>query len=122
MKIGIVTPAPKGSRSGNRVTALRWAKIFRKLGHRVSIAQEYRDEKYDLLMALHARRSHSAIARFHRTTPDVPIIVALTGTDLYRDLHRSRQALNSLKLAKKIVVLHPGALRELDFAVRRKAH
>ena len=122
MRIGIVTPAPKGSRSGNRVTALRWAKILRKLGHRVSIAQEYHDEEYDLLIALHARRSHPAIARFHRKHPNAPIIVALTGTDLYRDLHRSRQAQNSLQLAKKIVVLHPGALGELDSDARRKAH
>ena len=122
MKIGIVTPAPKGSRSGNRVTALRWARILRKLGHRVSIAQKYRDEKYDLLVALHARRSHSAVARFRQKHPDTPIIVALTGTDLYRDIHGSRQAQNSLNLAKKIVVLHPRALRELDTAARRKAH
>jgi putative glycosyltransferase (TIGR04348 family) len=122
MRIGIVTPAPKGSRSGNRVTAVRWAKILRELGHRVSIAQEYHDEKYDLLVALHARRSHQAVARFHRNHPDAPIIVALTGTDLYRDIHRSSQAQNSLKLAKKIVVLHPGALRQLDTAARRKTH
>jgi putative glycosyltransferase (TIGR04348 family) len=122
MKIGIVTPAPKGSRSGNRVTAVRWAKTLRELSHRVSIAQEYRDEKYDLLVALHARRSHLAVARFHLNNPDAPIIVALTGTDLYRDLQSSRQAQNSLKLAKKIVVLHPGALRELNTAARRKAH
>ena len=122
MKIVIVTPTPKGSRSGNRVTAVRWAKILRELGHRVSIAQEYRDEKYDLLIALHARRSHPAVARFRRKHPDGPIIVALTGTDLYRDLQSSRQAQNSLKLAKKIVVLHPGALRELDAAARAKAH
>jgi putative glycosyltransferase (TIGR04348 family) len=120
MKIGIVTPAPKGSRSGNRVTAVRWAKILRELGHRVSIAQEYHDEKYDLLIALHARRSHAAVARFRQKHPDVPIIVALTGTDLYRDLH-SRQAQDSLKLANRIIVLHPGALRELDTAARPKA-
>src|ERR1041385_1210211 len=122
MKIGIVTPAPKGSRSGNRVTAVRWAKILRKLGHRVSIAQNYHDESYDLLVALHARRSHAAITRFRQKHLEAPIIVALTGTDLYPDLQSSRLAQNSLKLAKKLVVLHPGALHELDPAARRKAH
>ena len=122
MKIGIVTPAPKESRSGNRVTALRWAKILRKLGHRVSVAQQYHNEKYDLLIALHARRSHPAVARFRRKHSGAPIIVALTGTDLYRDIPSSRQAQISLKLAQKIVVLHPGAFRELDTAARRKTH
>ena len=122
MKIGIVTPAPKGSRSGNRVTAARWARILRNLGHRVSIAQGYQNEKYDLLIALHARRSHPAVVRFRQKHPHAPIIVALTGTDLYRDLRSSRQAQNSLKLAKKLVVLHPGALRELDTVARRKTH
>jgi putative glycosyltransferase (TIGR04348 family) len=122
MRIGIVTPAPRGSRSGNRVTATRWAKILRKLGHRVSIAQKYRDEAYDLLIALHARRSYPAVARFRQKHPNAPSIVALTGTDLYRDIHSSQRARNSLKLANKIVVLHPGALRELDAATRGKAH
>ena len=121
MRIGIVTPAPKGSRSGNRVTAARWAKILSKFGHRVSIAQQYHDEEYDLLIALHARRSYPAIARFRREHPNAPSIVALTGTDLYRDIHSSQRARDSLKLANKIVVLHPGALRKLNAATRGKA-
>src|ERR1043165_9649764 len=102
MKIGIVTPAPKESRSGNRVTALRWAKILRKLGHSVSVAQEYHDEKYDLLIALHARRSHPAVARFRRKHSGAPIIVALTGTDVYRDIPSSGQVQMCLKLPRKM--------------------
>lgn len=121
MNIGIVTPAPPESRYGNRVTALRWATIFRKLGHRVVISQSYTGEPFDMLVALHARRSSGSINRFRRFHPDAPLIVALTGTDLYRDLSRSKEAQGSLDLATCIVVLQPQALVELRPAWRRKA-
>jgi putative glycosyltransferase (TIGR04348 family) len=113
LKIGIITPAPPRTRHGNRVTALRWARILRELGHRVTIAQSYEGESYDLLIALHARRSHDAIKRFHREHPDRPLVVALTGTDLYRDLPRSQRAQQSLELATRLVVLQPKAFEEL---------
>lgn len=120
MKIGIITPAPPRTRHGNRVTALRWSAILKRLGHRVTIAQHYADESDDLLIALHAKRSHSSIRRFHRAHPDRPLIVALTGTDLYRDLKTSRQAWQSLELATRIIVLQPEALKELPHHLRRK--
>ncbi len=113
MKIGIITPAPPRSRHGNRVTALRWAGILRRLGHRVTIAQSYEGEAFDLLVALHARRSHDAIKRFHRERPDRPLIVALTGTDLYRDLPQSKRAQQSLELATRLIVLQPKAFDDL---------
>lgn len=121
MKIGIVTPAPPNSRHGNRVTALRWAKILRGLGNRVSILQTYDGKPYDLLVALHARKSHPSIINFRRQNPDTPIIVALTGTDLYRDIPSSRQAQASLNVATRIVVLQPKAIEELRPAWRKKA-
>ncbi|MEK6284353.1 MAG: selenoneine biosynthesis selenosugar synthase SenB [Acidobacteriota bacterium] len=120
MKIGIVTPAPARSRYGNRVTAIRWSRILRKLGHRVSIHQTYNGEHLDLLIALHARRSFVSIDRFHRKHPDSPIIVALTGTDLYRDLNVGLRAQKSLDLATRIVVLQPKALEELSGSWRGK--
>lgn len=120
MKIGIVTPAPARSRYGNRVTAIRWARILRKLGHRVSIHQTYNGEHLDLLIALHARRSFVSIDRFHRKHPDLPIIVALTGTDLYGDLRVDQRAPKSLDLATRIVVLQPKALEELRASWRAK--
>ena len=121
MKIGIVTPAPARSTRGNRITAERWARILITLGHRVSISEKYEDEQLDLLIALHARRSHSSILRFREEHPDTPIILALTGTDVYLDIHKNRQARRSLKLADRIVVLQPHALRELTPANRKKA-
>lgn len=120
MKIGIVTPAPPRTRHGNRVTALRWAKILRHLGHRVTITQSYEGEAFDLLVALHARRSHDAIKRFHREHPDKPLIVALTGTDLYCDLPKSKRAQRSIELATRLIVLQPKAFDELPKRLHSK--
>ena len=114
MRIGIVTPAPPRSRYGNRVTALRWAHILRALGHRVHTSQSYDHEPYDLLIALHARRSYPSVQRFQRAHPERPLVVALTGTDLYRDLPKSRSARRSVDLATLLVVLQPKAMEELE--------
>src|SRR5262249_18983673 len=121
MRIGIITPAPPRSRYGNHVTALRWARILKDLGHRVTVSQIYEGANYDLLIALHARRSYPSINRFHRKPPDTPIIVALTGTDLYHDLPRSRRTQQSLEIATRLVVLQPMAIDELPPHLRDKA-
>jgi putative glycosyltransferase (TIGR04348 family) len=121
MRIGIITPAPPGSNYGNRVTALRWGKILRQLGHQVSIAEKYDKQPFDLLIALHARRSSPSINRWRGKNPDAPLIVALTGTDLYRDIRSNTRARESLKLADRIIVLQPRALKELTPALRKKA-
>jgi len=113
MRIGIVTPAPPDSRYGNRITAVRWAKILKGLGNRVSVLQRYDGKPYDLLVALHARRSHSSIVNFRLHHPEAPVIVALTGTDLYRDIRTNHLAQKSLEIATSIVVLQPKAIDEL---------
>jgi putative glycosyltransferase (TIGR04348 family) len=107
MKISLITPAGKGSRGGNRTTAVRWSHILRGLGHRVSVRTEYSGEPADIMIALHAWRSARSIADFHKLHPDKPIIVALTGTDIYRFIHTHRATtLRSLALADKLVGLH----------------
>lgn len=121
MKIGIITPAPPGSNYGNRVTAVRWTQILRKLGHQVSIAEKYDQQPFDLLIALHARRSSPSITRWRRKNSDAPLVVALTGTDLYRDIQSKTRAQESLKLADRIIVLQPRALKELTPVLRKKA-
>ena len=122
MRIGIVTPAPPGSRFGNRITALRWAKILRRLENHVSISQAYDSKPYDLLVALHARRSHPSIINFRRRNAEGQIIVALTGTDLYRDIRTDQLVRESLEMADRIVVLQPKALEELRPDLRDKTH
>jgi putative glycosyltransferase (TIGR04348 family) len=121
MKILFVTPASAGSRSGNRVTALRWAKIVRSLGHRATLATRYTSQPCDLLVALHARRSAASVSRFREFRPDAPIVVALTGTDLYQDLPDSTEANRSLELATRLITLQPHGIGFLPRSVQRKA-
>ena len=121
MKICLITPAPTYSRKGNRVTALRWARILRELGHRVVIAEEYQGERCDVLVALHARRSHASIVRFHHEHPKLPLILALTGTDLYGDIHTDTSAQASLEMADRFILLQPAGIEELSEHLRDKA-
>jgi len=119
LRITLVCPAPPGSRQGNRITALRWARILKSLGHRVRIAAKADDA--DLLVALHARRSAEAARHFHERHPDRPLVVALTGTDLYRDLPGNPEARRSIAMACRLIVLQPAALARLPSVARRKA-
>ena len=121
MHIRMICPAPPRSLYGNRVTALRWARILRKLGHRLTISKDYNGEPCDLLIALHARRSADAALAFRRQHPDKPLIVALTGTDVYRDIHRSRKARRTLVIADRLLTLQPMAIEELPRRLRSKA-
>jgi putative glycosyltransferase (TIGR04348 family) len=121
MRIQVVTPAPRHSRKGNRVTAVRWARILRKLGHRVEIREELEAGHCDLLVALHARKSHASVERFRKLHPERPLVVALTGTDLYRDLGSSPEAHRSLARADRLIVLQSEGLTALEPAMREKA-
>jgi putative glycosyltransferase (TIGR04348 family) len=92
------------------------------LGHRVTQTQAYAGEPYDLMVALHARRSFAAIEQFQRLYPEKPLIVALTGTDLYGDIKTSAEAQQSLEWATRLILLQPKGLEELPPHLRTKAH
>jgi putative glycosyltransferase (TIGR04348 family) len=121
MRVFMACPAPRGSHKGNRVTAERWARVLRGLGHRVVIGQEYAGQACDVLVALHARRSFPAVRAYRQAYPRGALVVALTGTDLYRDIRTSRRAQQALRLADRIVVLQRRGPDELPAALRRKA-
>jgi len=119
-RIALVTPAGAGTRNGNRHTALRWAAFLRRAGHRVSVAMAWDGAPCDLMLALHARRSHASVARYRAAVPRGPLAVALTGTDLYRDLPASAEARRSLELADRLIVLQDEAPRRLAPRLRRR--
>ena len=118
MRIALVTPAGPGTRNGNRHTALRWAAFLRRAGHRVDVSVQWTpDSRVDAMLALHARRSYPSIKTF---SSDKLLVVALTGTDVYRDIRESAQARESLELADRLIVLQPKAIEELPQNFRKK--
>lgn len=91
--------------------------------YRVAVAAQWRagaDGEVDALIALHARRSAASIDAFARTRPDRPLVVVLTGTDLYRDIASDADARRSLAQATHLVVLQEQGLQELPAALRSK--
>jgi putative glycosyltransferase (TIGR04348 family) len=107
MKVVLVTPAAARSRSGNRRTAVRLARILEDLGHRVRVAETYDGTRADFMVAVHAWRSAESIDRFHGLHPAAPLVVVLAGTDIYRDQISHREATwRSMELATTLVGLH----------------
>lgn len=122
LRIALAAPIRPSSRSGNDVTAQRWAAHLRALGHQVTTIAVHENESvaaigasddFDLLVALHACRSGEAAAAWRAAYPDRPLVVALTGTDLYVDLPDSEVARRSLTIADRLIVLQSAAVDRL---------
>jgi putative glycosyltransferase (TIGR04348 family) len=96
--------------------------MLRELGHRAFIVQPGPAPPADVLLALHARKSAEAVRSSRELRPGTKVVVALTGTDLYRDVRTDASARRSLELADRLVVLHDGAAAELAPRLRRKVH
>ncbi len=120
MKIDIVTPAGPKLRNGNRVTAVRWSRFLRQLGHEVLLEESWGSKEPDVMIALHARRSYPSVRRYAAAYPELPLIVALTGTDLYRDIRSDEAARESLDLATALIVLQEKGPEELEPRHRAK--
>jgi putative glycosyltransferase (TIGR04348 family) len=122
VRVALICPAPAGSRLGNRITALRWQRMLRELGHRAFIATGPTSRPYDAMIALHAFKSAAAVRASRERHPRRPVVVALTGTDLYHDIHSKPAARRSLRLADRFIVLHAGASRALPPELRSRVH
>ena len=104
MRIIQVTPSAQRSKSGNRTTANRWARIFRSLGHRVSTITDYDDRSADMMVAIHAWRSARAIERFKALYPEKPLVVCLAGTDINEFIHTHPVSYTHLTLPTILLV------------------
>jgi putative glycosyltransferase (TIGR04348 family) len=118
-RICIVTPALADANGGNWQTARRWAQM---LGSdcRVDVTDRWAGTDAALLIALHARRSADSIRRWSDETRGRPLVVVLTGTDLYRDIHVDANAQESLHRADCLIVLQERGIDELPAQYRAK--
>jgi len=116
----IVTPALASANNGNWQTAWRWARML-AADYAVRLVQTWEGEAADAMIALHARRSAPSIAAWAAKHPRRPLVVTLTGTDLYRDLAAGDAATErSLALAHRLIVLHELAPADVPAAHRAK--
>ena len=76
-----------------------------------------------MMVALHAWRSASSIERFYQRFPDRPLVVALTGTDIYRFQHsHPEETLRAMEMADALVCLHDLVYRAIPKTYRKKLH
>jgi putative glycosyltransferase (TIGR04348 family) len=121
MQILIVYPAVIGIKNGNLITAKRWQECLGHLGHTVEVATTFDNVSAtpDLMIALHAIKSSNAIHKCRAVFPAVPIIVVLTGTDIYGTT-KSATIDAVLALSDRIVVLQNATAKDVDQKFRDK--
>ncbi len=123
-RVLIVSPALAQANNGNWQTAWRWSQMLRPTCA-TTIAQGWSGEPFDVMLALHARRSAPSIARWAQAkgvASDAPGLgVVLTGTDLYHDIQTDAEAQASLVYAQRLVVLQDRGHYALPAALRHKA-
>lgn len=117
----IVTPSLAAANNGNWQTARRWARLLRP-DYRVRLLDDWHAGDEALMIALHARRSAAAVTAWRAAHPGRPLLLVLTGTDLYRDIALDPQAQHSLQVADALVVLNLLGAAQLAEPLRRKAH
>jgi putative glycosyltransferase (TIGR04348 family) len=92
-----------------------------ELGYAVVVNESWSGCDAAVLIALHAYRSHSSMMEFHKKYPDRPIVLVLTGTDLYRDMSVHGEVLQSMEIADQLIVLQSSALDSIPSHLRHKA-
>ena len=118
--IKIYSPTRDNVVTGNYVTAKRYAYHLQNLGHRVFTCNGFEEKvNVDEVMCafvLHAEKGFHVVKEL--AAKNIPVVLVLTGTDLYRDIistknSKKEHCLRSIQLASAIVVLHENAVSDL---------
>ena len=115
-----MTPALADANNGNWQTAHRWGGMLSE-AYRVRLASSWDGGDEDVMVALHARRSAASVMRWRTLRPAMPLIVVLTGTDLYRDIESDTTAQASLESADRLIVLNQLGAESLPEGLKSKA-
>ncbi len=124
VSIVIISPALQDANNGNWQTAQRWGQMLSK-EHRIRIIKTWEPDtgqSDEVMIALHARRSASSISVWQSQRGSRSLIVALTGTDLYRDIQIDTQAQHSLDAAGQLIVLQELGIQSLPAKHHAKTH
>ena len=119
-EVAIVTPALADANNGNWQTARRWARMLAG-AYRVRLAAAWSGGDEAVMISLHARRSAASVAQWRARRGAAPLVVVLTGTDLYRDIAADASAQASLASADRLVVLNAFGAAALPEHLRPKA-
>ena len=119
-EVAIVTPALADANTGNWQIARRWARMLSR-AYRVRLAGAWGGGDEAVMIALHARRSAASVAQWRARRGAAPLVVVLTGTDLYRDIAADASAQASLASADRLVVLNAFGAAALPEHLRPKA-
>jgi putative glycosyltransferase (TIGR04348 family) len=103
------------------MTALRWQGFLEALGYSVEVTESWSGGDAGLLIALHAYRSHQSIVEFKKQYPNRPVVLILTGTDIYRDIENHSEVIESMEMAEQLIVLQSSAIHSVPPHLRHKA-
>ena len=87
----------------------------------MTIAAKYGDQPADVMVAIHAWRSAEAIRRFKTNYPERPVVLQLSGTDIYQYIGEDPEpTLRSMELADCLVAINDRAWRVVPKTLRKK--
>jgi putative glycosyltransferase (TIGR04348 family) len=119
-RLVIVTPTLAKANTGNWQTASRWARLLSG-SFRVRVTDHWAGGDEQLMIALHARKSAAAMQAWRTCHPCRPLVLVLTGTDIYGQIDTDATMHRSLEQADRIVVLNRRALAAMPPPFHAKA-